>query len=193
LYVADGLRLPTDLGRPLAERGAIGRDAKDGHDLRINLIDQKPQLLCSRHQLLRGQLVGPGRCSGHQVGDPDAPVPEMGEVGHGEPGRGVDHVIGDPGLKQGRIKAVSRSSKVTLNCDRPQPGIDPHEKDPDVRAEQIGQGAIPKCLELTARESHPSTLRADSTSHSARLTRFLSKGEGPSKEDQDHAQAACGG
>jgi hypothetical protein len=88
----------------------------------------------------RKRAIGARRRPFDQAGDADAAAQEVVPVGRGEPGGGVDQVVGDAGPQQGRVEPVAARREVALHRDAAQARIDADEQQPNAVGDQVRQG-----------------------------------------------------
>ena len=127
---AEVVGLTSDDGAGPGERDAIGADPENRDHGRIDPRDPAAQGTRTGDQRGRLDLVGAGRRLRHEVGDADTALLQMGEVGRGVAGRGVDTSVGDSGAMESRIEPVPPAGEVTLGRRGPQPGVDADEEQP---------------------------------------------------------------
>ena len=148
------LRLPSQLGPPDPERGAVRGDAGDRHDHRPVTLDERNQSLATGSQLRRRQLRRLGGRPGDEVGDADATPDQVRPVGVVHASPTVDPALDQARLQQCRIEAIAGMCEVGPRRRRPQPRVDADEQQPQTRSDEIVDGGIAVRLQLRSRESH---------------------------------------
>jgi hypothetical protein len=121
------LTLWAEAGPRRCEGGSVGGDAQDGDHARAEAGYLRAEGAGAVGQFRRAELIGAGRRPLDQARDADAAVQEVVPVSRGEPGRGVDQVVGDAGPQQGRSEPVAARREVALHGDAAQAGVDADE------------------------------------------------------------------
>ena len=91
------------------------------------VLEELRAMTSSEEEFRRAELIGARRRPFDQARDADAAAQEVVPVGRGEPGRGVDQVVGDARPQQGRVEPVAARGEVTLYGDAAQAGVDADE------------------------------------------------------------------
>src|SRR6266699_5217084 len=141
-------RLAAEGGARRREGGAVGGDAQDGDGARAEAGYRPGEYPGTFGQFGGAELIGARGRPLDQAGDADAAAQEVVPVGRGEPGGGVDQVVGDAGPQQGRVEPVAARREVALHGDAAQAGVDADEQQPDALGDQVRQGGSGGRLQL---------------------------------------------
>ena len=153
LTILKGLVLGPDNRAPATKCLPKCGDTKHGNHRWPVELHQRPQTFAAAGQLGSGELIGPGGCHIHDVGDRHPGINEGRSLGVGQTVRRIYFVCSDPGHEHRRPESIARTGEMGVHRRRPQPRIDPDEQQPDVVAEQVVNGCSPIRLQFCLAES----------------------------------------
>jgi hypothetical protein len=128
-----------------SESGPVRPDPEEGDEPWPDRCEPLLELARPTPDLVRAQLVRPRRRSGDEVRHAEFPIEQRGVL------EGRQEAVGESGRVQRLPEPVARPSEVMPDGARPEPRVDAHEDDVEVRPEHVGDRSAARGLEVGLR------------------------------------------